>query len=156
MDREQIENIISSKHEKFLSAVGSAYQNVSADHHLLLNEVSSKIRFIADILSETGVINLYDVKVGRGSHTFNLVRQDLEPDVRVFTNGRCIIFVSGVDHDPWGGDPSKMVIEPDKEKGYNWDDITEELVDFIHEHMYSSSESFEVNFSLMLEEERMK
>jgi hypothetical protein len=93
MDRERIEEIVSEKHGKFLSAVGSAYHKVSADHHLLLNEVSSKIRFISNILSELGVINFYDVKVGRGSHTFNLVRQDLEPEIKIFTNGRSIIFI---------------------------------------------------------------
>jgi hypothetical protein len=155
MDRDQISKLISETHSGFLKNAGSAIQKVSADHHLLLNIISSKIRLIAEAMVDNEVIDIYNVNGKRGSHVFTLIKHDLDAEVDVYTNGTYITFRSGTEHS--SHKRTKRIIYPDIAKnGYDWDNVTVLLLNFIHNEMYRSSEVFEVNFELMLEKERLK
>jgi hypothetical protein len=153
MDSEQIQNIsekISEKHTKFLKSVGEIPYRISADYVLFLTMVSTKINLIANLLREREVIDGFKMEGSGECNKITLSKSGLDFKVEVLTNGTaiCLRSVNGMlDNDSIF--MTKQWYHP-KKSGWDWEDFTEQLVDFIHYTMYKSQKAEEINFDTIM------
>ena len=154
MDVQKIMQSMSSKHSDFLKSAGQAPYKISADHCLLVTHVSSKIRLIVDMLVEKEIIDMYEFNCKRGYNTYSLIKNSLDFEVDVFTDGHVITLRLGGPRVSYGVvEPIYMRVYPHPKDGYIWESFADKLVSFIHSEMYRSGDVQEVNFDFIMRDD---
>jgi len=142
---DKIAKKIKEKHKQFLSQVGEIPYKVSADHALLLTMVSTKISLIATLLRDSEVIDDFKWTNHGEYNEILLFKRGLDFKINLVTDGKAILmkpasYLIEVDSDFL----PKQWYKPSKE-GWDWEDFTEQLMDFIHFTMYKSQKSEEID-----------
>ena len=132
---------ITKKHKKFLKEVGDIPYKYSADHFLLLTQVTSKIVLVATVLKDVGVIDGFEIKNFSEYNSIVLSKKGLDFKTEIVTDGKGIcIKTAGVLIDMDGLAVYKQWFLKDKDGEWNWDRFANELLDFIHSCMYKGLE----------------
>lgn len=154
-DIDKLFNIIKEGHKEFLDSAGKIPYRVSADYHLLLVTVSSKISLIASLLKESGVIDNYKFDNYGESIKVTVSKKGLDFKVEILTNGTIILMRSAnnvLDDD--GAFMSRQFHRPNRDSGWDWPEFTKQLLSFIHFTMYKSQKVEEINLSLLINGEK--
>ena len=149
MDNELIQKLsenIDKSHKKFLENVGEIPYKVSADYVLLLTNATTALTLIATFLMDKSVIDNYEVlKVGE-CNKISLSKKGLDFNVDVLTDGVSIRLCSVncmEDSVEW------QKLYPSKD-GWNWEDVSRELLDFIHTVIYKGQQAKEIRFDSLM------
>jgi hypothetical protein len=142
---------ISDKHEKFLATVGEIPYKVSADYALLLTMVTSKINLVASLMRLSGVIDNHTETRQNGCNVITLSKEGLDFRVEVLTNGTSILIrAAGSEMDEGNPfSPKNQRLYPYK-SAWDWEQFVDVLLGFIHQSMYSSQRSEEINFDMLM------
>jgi len=152
---QKLSEIIQNKHEKFNKNAGCTPYVLSENNQLFLVTVSSQIRLIVELLIKFNVIDYFDEDSYNTYHVFKLYKNGLDFSVEILTDGKRIVaeqhgFATRVEM----SDVYQLKFFPNKDSGYDWEEIVDELVEFIHAHVYLSHEVFDMNFDAFFKRDK--
>jgi len=143
---------LSQKHGDFLSKVGEIPYKVSAEHSLVLAEVTAKVTLIAQVMCHKEIIDHWDVKEFRGYNSIFLTKRGLDFGVEIMTNGDCVILRS-LNEMLNRDNPLYSQMMYTNYDNWSWEEFGEYLLDFIHKAMYQRQKSLEVSMNFSIKED---
>lgn len=149
IDVPKIEEIIDSKHKKFIGEFGPEIDKVVADKRLITDIIFSRIYLVLLCFQKSQVIDTIKISEGYPKE-ITLRKQGFDNHVHILTNGHQIRLEGyAYDSSDFNSDiayPSKTYRKVNEEK-YDWTKFAEELLDYIHASIYDRKDVVETKMS---------
>ena len=147
IDIQSIKADIRSAHELFLSSAGGGTSKITADYHVNLVRLTTKLTRVLQCFVEEGIIdvvNPVNTEIDRSFNAIQIAKSGNDKSLILFTNGKDIVVTeSGYLVKAKVKEPFRKVFSLVDIDKYDWGNFSDELLQMIHSHIYERSKAID-------------
>jgi hypothetical protein len=152
---EQIKSEIEKTHKDFLAKYSASLEKVFADQKLAMEISLVKIKYVLDALMEKSIVDgtdIEDISYATPNRVLRVYKKGILNYIQIITNGDKIC-IKGIDSLENLDLKSDVRIFNDVwQDEFDWLNFSKELLNFIHEYIYSRKKAFNVKIDGMFKE----